>query len=106
MGLFDPQDINCSVAALDLAIAVIGAEPLVEQFDDVYLMFFEAKPARHLPPTVLPCLDRESHPGLSSSTHGLPLIAWRVYLAAVKPVANLHHVQLGREACLFQLPVS
>ncbi len=64
VGFAETQDVNCAIASTDFAIAVIGAEPLIEQFDDAHLTSFQTECARHVPAAVLPCLNGDSHPCL------------------------------------------
>jgi hypothetical protein len=45
--LVEPQDIERAVAARDLAIAVIGAEPLIEDFDELDHASVQTKAPRH-----------------------------------------------------------
>src|SRR5262249_42636042 len=45
--LVEPQDIERAVAARDLAIAVIGAEPLIEDFNDLDYATVQSESPRH-----------------------------------------------------------
>ena len=45
--LVEPQDIERAVGAFDLAIAVIGAEPLIEDFNDLDHASIHSESPRH-----------------------------------------------------------
>jgi len=59
--LVEPQDIERAVGAFDLAIAVIGAEPLIEDFNDLDHASIHSESPRHGQTVGFAAVDLNAH---------------------------------------------
>src|SRR5262249_43846783 len=59
--LVEPQDIERAVAARELAIAVIGAEPLIEDFNDLDHASVQSESPRHGQTVRFAAVDLNAH---------------------------------------------
>jgi hypothetical protein len=59
--LVKPQDIERAVGAFDLAIAVIGAEPLIEDFNDLDHASIHSESPRHAQTVGFAAVDLNAH---------------------------------------------
>jgi len=59
--LVEPQNVQRPIAAPEFAIPVIGAEPLVEDFDDLDFARIQTETARHSQVLNLVGLDLDTH---------------------------------------------
>src|SRR5262249_17745897 len=59
--LVEPQDIERAVAARDLAIAVIGAKPLIEDFNDLDHASVQSESPRHGQTVGFDAVDLNAH---------------------------------------------
>src|SRR5262249_24572829 len=69
--LVEPQDIERAVGAFDLAIAVIGAEPLIEDFNDLDHASIHSESPRHGQTVGFAAVDLNAHAFASAA----PMIA-------------------------------
>src|SRR4029434_11234088 len=72
------EDEKGTVAALDFAIAVIWAIPLVEDFDPLDPIHVQTKRSGCLNPMVLACLDHDAHVSVSAAAQALSIAIYSI----------------------------
>jgi hypothetical protein len=84
--LIEPQNVQRAIASLDFAIAIIGTEPLIEDFDDLDFARIQTETPRHSQAMNLIRLDLDTH---AFVWRGAALASGASYAEKLIPVVQL-----------------